>query len=96
MPRPSGSTTDRRRIGDCWRWRSWQGFLRRCGLIAAQTSVLIVAHRGFEIITIDAGLRGDIPLLMGIVMFCAVLVFTGNSIANALLLHLNRGVARQS
>ena len=32
---------------------------------------------------------------MGIVMFCAVLVFTGNSIANALLLRLNRGAARQ-
>ena len=53
------------------------------------------AYPGLGQATIDAGLRGDIPLLMGIVMFCAVLVFTGNSIANALLLRLNRGAARQ-
>ena len=56
----------------------------------------VFAYPGLGQATIDAGLRGDIPLLMGIVMFCAVLVFTGNSIANALLLHLNRGVVRQS
>ena len=56
----------------------------------------VFAYPGLGQATIDAGLRGDIPLLMGIVMFCAVLVFTGNSIANALLLHLNRGAARQS
>ena len=56
----------------------------------------VFAYPGLGQATIDAGLRGDIPLLMGIVMFCAVLVFTGNSIANALLLRLNRGAARQS
>lgn len=57
----------------------------------------VFAYPGLGRTTIDAGLRGDIPLLMGIVMFIAVLVFTGSkSIANALLLHLNRGVARQS
>ena len=56
----------------------------------------VFAYPGLGQATIDAGLRGDIPLLMGIVMFCAVLVFTSNSIANALLLHLNRGAARQS
>ena len=56
----------------------------------------VFAYPGLGQATIDAGLRGDIPLLMGIVMFCAVLVFTGNSIANALLLHLNRGAVRQS
>ncbi|MBP3865231.1 MAG: ABC transporter permease [Pseudomonas sp.] len=55
----------------------------------------VFAYPGLGQATIDAGLRGDIPLLMGIVMFCAVLVFTGNSIANALLLRLNRGAARQ-
>lgn len=56
----------------------------------------VFAYPGLGQATIDAGLRGDIPLLMGIVMFCAVLVFTGNSIANALLLRLNRGAARHS
>ena len=56
----------------------------------------VFAYPGLGQATIDAGLRGDIPLLMGIVMFCAVLVFTGNSMANALLLRLNRGAARQS
>lgn len=55
----------------------------------------VFAYPGLGQATIDAGLRGDIPLLMGIVMFCAILVFTSNSIANALLLHLNRGAARQ-
>ena len=55
----------------------------------------VFAYPGLGQATIDAGLRGDIPLLMGIVMFCAVLVFTGNSIANALVLRLNRGAARQ-
>ncbi|WP_300724598.1 ABC transporter permease [Pseudomonas sp.] len=56
----------------------------------------VFAYPGLGQATIDAGLRGDIPLLMGIVMFCAVLVFSGNSIANALLLRLNRGAARPS
>lgn len=52
----------------------------------------VFAYPGLGQATIDAGLHGDIPLLMGIVMFCAILVFCGNSIANALLHRLNRGL----
>ncbi len=55
----------------------------------------VFAYPGLGQATIDAGLHGDIPLLMGIVMFCAILVFCGNSIANALLHRLNRGAVRQ-
>lgn len=55
----------------------------------------VFAYPGLGQATIDAGLHGDIPLLMGIVMFCAILVFCGNSMANALLHRLNRGAARQ-
>ena len=39
--------------------------------------------------TIDAGC-GDIPLLMGIVMFCAILIFIGNSTADILLRRVNQ------
>lgn len=56
----------------------------------------VFAYPGLGQATIDAGLHGDIPLLMGIVMFCAILVFCGNSIANMLLQRLNRGLERQS
>ena len=41
-------------------------------------------------------LRGDIPLLMGIVMFCAILIFIGNSTADILLRRVNQGVIRES
>ncbi len=41
--------------------------------------------------TVDAGLRGDIPLLMGIVLFCTLLVFLGNTAARVLLARINRG-----
>ena len=56
----------------------------------------VFAYPGLGQATIDAGLHGDIPLLMGIVMFCAILVFCGNSIANTLLHRLNRGLRSQS
>lgn len=56
----------------------------------------VFAYPGLGQATIDAGLHGDIPLLMGIVMFCAILVFCGNSIANLLLRRLNQGLRGQS
>ncbi|WP_300001211.1 ABC transporter permease [uncultured Cedecea sp.] len=56
----------------------------------------VFAYPGLGQATIDAGLHGDIPLLMGIVMFCAILVFCANSIANGLLHRLNRGLRSQS
>ncbi len=45
--------------------------------------------------TIDAGLRGDIPLLMGIVMLCAVVIFFSNSISDMMLKRVNKGVLRE-
>jgi peptide/nickel transport system permease protein len=44
--------------------------------------------------TIDAGLRGDLPLLMGIVLFSTVLVFIGNSLSTWLVRMLNRALER--
>nr|MBP9562530.1 ABC transporter permease subunit [Acetoanaerobium sp.] len=32
----------------------------------------------------EAGLRGDVPLLLGIVLFSAIFVFSGNLIADIL------------
>lgn len=49
----------------------------------------VFAYPGLGQATIDAGLRGDIPLLMGIVLFCTVLVFCGNSFAAVLLARTN-------
>lgn len=56
----------------------------------------VFAYPGLGQATVDAGLHGDIPLLMGIVMFCAILVFCGNSIANGLLHRLYRGLGTLS
>ncbi|MEX9564355.1 ABC transporter permease [Morganella morganii] len=56
----------------------------------------VFAYPGLGQATIDAGLRGDIPLLMGIVMFCAILIFIGNSTADILLRRVNQGVIRES
>lgn len=50
----------------------------------------IFAYPGLGQATIDAGLRGDIPLLMGIVLFSTLLVFCGNSFAALLLARMNR------
>ncbi len=50
----------------------------------------IFAYPGLGQATIDAGLRGDIPLLMGIVVFCTLLVFCGNSLSALLLARMNR------
>ena len=41
----------------------------------------VFAYPGLGQATIDAGLRGDLPLLMGIVLFSTVLVFIGNSLS---------------
>ncbi|EIB9892362.1 ABC transporter permease, partial [Salmonella enterica subsp. enterica serovar Infantis] len=40
------------------------------------------------------GLRGDVPLLMGIVLFCTLLVFAGNTISAWLVVGLNRSLER--
>nr|WP_050720090.1 ABC transporter permease [Aeromonas tecta] len=51
----------------------------------------VFAYPGLGQATVDAGLRGDIPLLMGIVLFCTLLVFLGNSMASGLLARINQG-----
>jgi peptide/nickel transport system permease protein len=51
----------------------------------------VFAYPGLGQATVDAGLRGDIPLLMGIVLFCTLLVFVGNSMASVLLARINQG-----
>ncbi|EKT53425.1 ABC transporter permease [Providencia sneebia] len=56
----------------------------------------VFAYPGLGQATIDAGLRGDIPLLMGIVMLCAVLIFFSNSLADVMLKKVNKGAIRES
>ncbi len=56
----------------------------------------VFAYPGLGQATIDAGLRGDIPLLMGIVMLCAVVIFFSNSLSDLLLKKINQGVIRGS
>jgi peptide/nickel transport system permease protein len=56
----------------------------------------VFAYPGLGQATIDAGLRGDVPLLMGIVMLCAVLIFFSNTMADLLLKRVNKGVIRES
>lgn len=55
----------------------------------------VFAYPGLGQATIDAGLRGDIPLLMGIVMLCAVVIFFSNSISDMMLKSVNKGVLRE-
>lgn len=54
----------------------------------------VFAYPGLGQATIDAGLRGDIPLLMGIVLFSTLLVFIGNSISARMVTVLNRALER--
>ena len=54
----------------------------------------VFAYPGLGQATIDAGLRGDLPLLMGIVLFSTVLVFIGNSLSTWLIHVLNRALER--
>ncbi len=42
----------------------------------------VFAYPGLGQATVQAGLRGDVPLLLGIVLFSAVFVFTGNMLAD--------------
>ncbi len=51
----------------------------------------VFSYPGLGQAAVDAGLRGDIPLLMGIVLFCTLLVFIGNTVACLLLARINRG-----
>ena len=42
----------------------------------------VFAYPGLGQATVQAGLRGDVPLLLGIVLFSTVFVFTGNTLAD--------------
>ncbi|GGF95128.1 ABC transporter permease [Paenibacillus abyssi] len=44
----------------------------------------VFSYPGLGQAAVDAGLRGDVPLLLGIVLFSALFVFTGNLIADLL------------
>ncbi|MEO0595643.1 MAG: ABC transporter permease [Chloroflexota bacterium] len=44
----------------------------------------VFTYPGLGEATVQAGLRGDVPLLLGIVLFSAVFVFVGNTIADLL------------
>lgn len=42
----------------------------------------VFSYPGLGQATVEAGLRGDVPLLLGIVLFSAIFVFTGNTLAD--------------
>lgn len=42
----------------------------------------VFSYPGLGQATVEAGLRGDVPLLMGIVLFSTIFVFTGNVLAD--------------
>ena len=42
----------------------------------------VFAYPGLGEATVQAGLRGDVPLLLGIVLFSATFVFIGNTLAD--------------
>ncbi|NDY57793.1 ABC transporter permease [Desulfovibrio sulfodismutans] len=44
----------------------------------------VFSYPGLGQATVEAGLRGDVPLLLGIVLVSAVFVFTGNTVADLL------------
>ncbi|WP_042164049.1 ABC transporter permease [Paenibacillus gorillae] len=44
----------------------------------------VFSYPGLGQATVEAGLRGDVPLLLGIVLFTAMFVFAGNAIADIL------------
>lgn len=44
----------------------------------------VFAYPGLGKITVEAGLGGDIPLILGIVLFMSLLVFSGNQLADSL------------
>ena len=44
----------------------------------------VFSYPGLGQATVEAGLRGDVPLLLGIVLVSAVFVFTGNTMADVL------------
>lgn len=46
----------------------------------------VFSYPGLGQATVQAGIRGDLPLLLGIVIFSAVFIFTGNLIADLLYL----------
>lgn len=54
----------------------------------------VFAYPGLGQATIDAGLRGDVPLLMGIVLFSTLLVFSGNTLSAWLIRRMNRALER--
>lgn len=49
----------------------------------------VFSYPGLGQATIEAGLRGDVPLLMGLVIFSAVFVFAGNLIADIIYLFVD-------
>ncbi|MBU4262571.1 MAG: ABC transporter permease [Proteobacteria bacterium] len=44
----------------------------------------VFSYPGLGRATVEAGIRGDVPLLLGIVLFSTVFVFTGNTLADLL------------
>ncbi|WP_392561065.1 ABC transporter permease [Orbus sturtevantii] len=55
----------------------------------------VFTYPGLGQAAVDAGLRGDIPLLMAITLLCMIVIFISNNVVNILLKSVNKGVMRE-
>lgn len=56
----------------------------------------VFSYPGLGKATVEAGIRGDVPLLLGIALFSALFVFFGNTIADLLYSRLDPRIERNS
>lgn len=56
----------------------------------------VFSYPGLGKATVEAGLRGDVPLLLGITLFAAIFVFTGNCLADFLYTRLDPRITDRS
>jgi peptide/nickel transport system permease protein len=53
-------------------------------------------YPGLGLLTVEAGLRGDVPLLLGLVLFSAIFVYLGNRLCDLMYLILDPRLRRNN
>jgi peptide/nickel transport system permease protein len=56
----------------------------------------VFSYPGLGKATVEAGIRGDVPLLLGITLFSVVFVFAGNTVADLLYARLDPRITNRS
>lgn len=56
----------------------------------------VFSYPGLGKATVEAGIRGDVPLLLGITLFSAIFIFAGNTIADLLYIQLDPRITNRS